>query len=119
MTYKQTPYMDHTHPDAFLDWPKRSPEYGATKECPRCKGHGGWNLLLNAYNMHGMEDTAENRHKFAHFRQMCGHCYGWGYVAPEEDCPGHDWKHVATIGRCLNRYECIHCQQISDVDSSD
>lgn len=112
-------YMDHTHPDAFVDHPKLEPKYGATVECPRCKGHGGWNLELNAYSLHDKEDTAENRHKFSHFRACCNHCNGWGYVSPKETCPGHEWKHVRNLGRCYDQYQCTVCEAISNVDSSD
>jgi len=119
MAYKQPTYMDHTHPDAFVDWVHKEPAYGCTKECPRCKGFGGWNLLLNSYPLHGKEDTPENRHLFSHFRAMCSHCNGWGYVSPAETCTGHDWKWIQNLGRCFNRYECIHCKKTSDVDSGD
>jgi len=118
--YTQPKYMDHTHPDAFVDWAKRSPEYGMTKECPRCKGYGGWNLQLNAYKLReGMADTQDTRHLFCHFRQHCGTCNGWGYVHPNMNCTGHDWVFVQNLGRCYNRYKCKHCDAISDVDSSD
>ena len=112
-------YMDHTHPDAFVDWVKQEPAYGATVECPRCKGFGGWNLQLNAYSLHGKEDTPANRHTYSHFRGICEHCNGWGYVSPEEKCQGHDWEFHSNLGRCYNRYQCIHCGKFSDVDSSD
>jgi len=112
--------MDHTDPDAFLDHVKLQPAYGCTVECPRCKGFGGWNLQLNAYGLPaGEADTPENRKKFVHFRAICGHCNGWGFVSPEETCQGHDWKWIKNVGNCLNRYECIHCKKTSDVDSSD
>jgi len=120
MTYTPTKYMDHTHPDAFVDHERMQPAYGCTVECPRCKGFGGWNLQLNAYGLPaGEADTPENRKKFVHFRAICGHCNGWGFVSPEETCQGHDWKWIKNVGNCLNRYECIHCKKTSDVDSSD
>lgn len=119
MAYKQTPYMDHTHPDAFVDWVRREPAYGSTVECPRCKGFGGWNLQMNAYSLHGKADTPENRHLFSHFRAMCSHCNGWGFVSPAETCPGHEWIWEANTGRCLNLYRCTVCGKKSEVDSSD
>jgi hypothetical protein len=122
MTYTPTKYMDRTHPDAFVDWPKRLPAHGMTVECPMCKGHGGWNLALNQYNLPpGYSDISENRHQFSHFRQSCGNCMGWGYVSPEQaaKCNGHVWKPFQNLGRCYTRYRCIHCNQTADFDSSD
>lgn len=113
-------YIDQNHPDAFVDFPgKREPAYGMTKECPVCKGYGGWNLELNAYSLHNEPDTPENRHRYSHFRASCSHCNGWGYVAPEENCTGHKWIHVRNEGRCLNRYRCIVCNKETVLDSSD
>jgi DnaJ-class molecular chaperone len=112
--------MDHTHPDAFVDWDHKEPAYGCTKECPRCKGFGGWNLQINSYKMPAnTADTPENRHKFVHFRAMCSHCNGWGYVSPNETCPGHEWTFEKNLGRCYNRYRCTVCGAQSDVDSGD
>jgi DnaJ-class molecular chaperone len=111
-------YLDHTHPDAFVDHPKQKSRGDGYKECPRCKGHGGWNLELNAYNLHGRENTPENRHVFSHFRSMCGVCNGYGYIHNSQTCE-HDWKSHKNVGRCLNEYICIHCSKIELVDSSD
>ena len=120
MTYTPVRYMDQNHPDAFLDYPGiKKPEYGHTKLCPKCKGHGGWNLRLNAYSLHNYPNTAENRHRYSHFKCMCSHCSGWGYVLPTETCPGHEWQFLQNLGRCYNRYKCLICGKTSDVDSSD
>jgi DnaJ-class molecular chaperone len=119
MTYQRAAYMDHTHPDAFVDWTRMEPKYGNTKECPRCKGWGGWNLEMNAYKLPpNTPDTQENRHKFVHFRAMCNHCNGWGYVSPKEKCPGHEWVFAENLGNCYNRYTCSVCGMKNDVDSS-
>ena len=123
-------YLEHDHPDAFLDYPetrsdnvlRMAKEIGLTKECPICKGHGGWNLRLNAYPLHDREDTPENRHKFSHFKSSCGQCNGWGYVDPnslDAICPEHEWVHLGSTGRCLHLYECKHCGKQHEVDSSD
>lgn len=114
--------MDHTHPDAFLDWPEPSTNSDSeiyTKPCPLCKAHGGWNLKLNAYSLHGLENTSENRHKYSHFRACCSHCSGYGFVRKDETCNGHEWSHDANLGRCYNRYVCIHCGIKTEIDSSD
>lgn len=119
MTYQHKPNMDHTHPDAFVDWPVMQPAHGYTKPCPVCKCHGGWNLQLNAYSLHHYPDTPENRHRYSHFRATCGHCHGWGYVRPENTCPGHEWVHVRNTDRCLAEYQCKHCNVVAEFDSSD
>lgn len=114
-----TPYLTPEHPDAFVDHVLREPSGDLTKLCPTCKGYGGWNLRLNAYPLHDREDTAENRHKFSHFRASCSHCNGWGYVHQTENCPGHEWKHVRNTGNCLNLYRCTVCGKEWEIDSSD
>ena len=117
--YKAPVYLDHTHPDAFIDWTHREPAHGITKECPVCKGFGGWNLKMNDYHLPaGAEDTAENRHKFVHFCAGCNHCNGWGYVSPKEMCDGHEWSFKENLGNCYNRYICTKCEKTWDVDSS-
>lgn len=110
-------YMTHTDPDAFLDFPSPVVPRTNHKLCPRCKGHGGWNLKLNAYP-NRYEDTAENRHKFSHFRSMCSNCHGWGQVHESQTCV-HEWTFVVNKGRCLNLYKCIHCSTPNLIDSSD
>lgn len=120
-------YMEVNDPNAFLDFPsveeKRKSKYNKYnpdkhKDCPVCKGYGGWNLELNAYiNRH--EDTPENRHLYSHFRTTCNHCNGWGFVDKKETCPGHEWKHTKVLGNCYNEYTCNICGKKLNVDSSD
>jgi hypothetical protein len=115
-------YLTSEHPDAFIDFPeilKPQEKYGYTKLCCVCKGHGGWNLKLNAYKLHNMENTAENRHKYSHFRAGCSHCNSWGYVQEDEMCDGHNWVFNKTISMCYTEYKCSKCSKISTVDSSD
>lgn len=113
-------YLDHTHPDAFVDHTKIAKPEGPYKPCPRCQCHGGWNLTLNAYSLPaGVEDTAENRRRHVHFRCICSHCQGYGWVHESVDCPGHNWVHHSNLGRCYNRYMCTVCGKFDDVDSSD
>lgn len=115
-------YLEPTDKDAFKDYPlqKRAnhmPE--SWVQCPLCSGHGGWNLKLNAYRMHGHADTPENRHRFSHFRANCSQCNGWGFVAPDNTACIHKWVQNRNVGRCLNEYKCSGCGKISVVDSSD
>jgi hypothetical protein len=113
-------YMTADHPQAFIDWAMMEPGTYLNKQCQRCKGHGGWNLQLFAYSMpRGYEDTAENRHRYRHFRSVCDHCNGWGYVGKDETCTGHEWINRRNVGRCLNEYTCKHCNKVEVVDSSD
>lgn len=111
--------MDHTHPDAFVDWPMKEPSYMGNVMCPKCKGHGGWNLNLNCYPLHGKEDTPENRHRYSHFRAMCGLCWGYGWGTEERFKCDHDWVFEQNLGRCYNRYRCASCSATWDCDSSD
>lgn len=113
-------FLEPDHPDAFRDYPKMDrTEYGPTgDECPKCKGHGGWNLRLNAYPLHDMEDTPENRHRYSHFRASCGACWGWGYLQEGQTC-AHEWVNKRTVGNCLHEWECTKCGATREVDSSD
>lgn len=106
-------YMDHTHPDAFLDLPKQEPyvKWNLTKECPKCKGHGYWNLVLNDYP--NSPNPADR-----HFKQLCGVCFGHGYVDPKANVCDHDWSDRVTIGRCLHRVTCSKCGKSMEIDSS-
>ena len=87
--------------------------------CPRCKGHGGWNLKLNAYPLHDYPDTPENRHRYSHFRASCGSCWGWGYLQKGQTC-AHKWDGPQrNIGHCLTIWTCSLCGAEREVDSSD
>lgn len=116
-------FLEPEDEGAFVDWQKKDPNSSPYREngkvCPKCHGFGGWNLTLNAYPLHGKEDTPENRHNFSHFRSSCGTCGGWGYVHTDMNCPGHEWKFEKNLGRCYNRYKCKVCGIMQDVDSSD
>lgn len=107
-----TDYLTPDDPEAFLDYPKRPIPEGQT-ECPRCKGRGGWNLLVHRYPLR--EDAPAGH---AHFRTLCGACWGWGYLQPGQTC-AHEWKDHQTVGNCLHEWICIHCGEKRVVDSSD
>jgi hypothetical protein len=118
-------YLTYDHPDAFVDFPE-APEAPVVASgwdhkwhrCPYCKGHGMHNLRLNAYPLHNREDNAANRHRFTHFKGICSACYGHGFTLNENPCL-HEWKEVATVGRCLVKYQCTTCGEYNTVDSSD
>lgn len=77
------------------------------KHCPKCAGHGRWNLRVDAYG------------PGRHFVGVCDHCSGWGLVDVNQTCVNHNWKHTANLGRCYNEYTCTHCGAVSRVDSGD
>jgi hypothetical protein len=112
--------MDRTDPRAFFEFPPKRELKPGTVTCAKCQGHGGWNLTLNCYPMPtGYADTAENRHKYTHFKANCNNCNGWGFVPEAQGDHVHEWKEKATVGNCLTRYKCETCGQEQDVDSSD
>jgi hypothetical protein len=100
--------------------------------CPLCKGYGGWVLTVNAYPLpQGMEDTAENRAKYCHFRAHCRQCAGWGWVkrnGEDAECV-HEYrelsveecrtKRIKHWGMCWHVHECLKCQRTMSTDSSD
>lgn len=116
-------YMDESHPDAHRDFPEKRLRPEGQVECPRCFGWGGWNLTLNAYPnslaRHGLPDTAENRHKYVHFRASCAQCSGWGYTSAENARCVHELDGGRTVGRCLTEYTCKKCGKKETWDSSD
>jgi hypothetical protein len=109
-------FMNSDHPDAFVDFPPKKEIPPNHYECKQCKGHGGWNLQLNAYPLRGKEETPENRHNYSHFRASCFNCFGWGYT---EDHCNHNWDNGVNVGRCLHLYTCTLCGKKREVDSSD
>lgn len=111
-------YLDEKSPDAFTDFPEllRQPDHMKdSHECPRCQRHGGWNLKLKAYPLHGLADTPENRHRFSHFRANCPQCNGYGWT--NEDCL-HDWEPAGSIAMHQPKVRCTRCGQERVYDSS-
>ena len=107
-----TDYITPDHPDAFVDYPKRPcpAVHGYSYECAKCKGHGGWNLQLNAYSLHDRDDTPENRHRYSHFKAACDNCYGWGYVSFSQGDHVHEWEPIdSRQARCMTEYKCKIC----------
>ena len=113
-----TEFLKSTDDGAFVDWQKKPIPAGKV-ECAECKGHGGWNLQLNAYSLHDHADTAENRHLFSHFRCHCMNCNGWGAVEAEQGAHVHTWEWSRNTGNCLNEYKCSGCGRVWEIDSSD
>lgn len=100
-------YLPKGHPDEYKDIDLREPvpDMGLTEICPECNGHGKRNLTIDAYG------------PGKHFQQSCW-CMGHGYRRPGE-CLHKRTKHVAIIGNCLNRYRCLDCGRLVEIDSSD
>jgi hypothetical protein len=82
-----------------LERPKWMSDY---VDCPKCEAHGCWHYSTNT-------------------KMACGFCNGYGYVSANRAAKGcdHKWKHVASVGRCLNKYECVNCGAQDTVDSGD
>ena len=114
-------------PGSFDDWPpvlldqlrEMSHRYGYTKLCHICRGHGGWNIVLNQHPLHDMPNTAHHRHLFAHRRTKCSHCNGWGWLHPDDNCPRHQWEKIGSRGRLLHIYRCTDCGAELEIDTSD
>lgn len=109
------PFLTPDDPQAFVDWPDRPPVEGLPK-CPKCKGHGGWNLRLYAYALPArIEDTPAWRHLYCHFRTGCSMCGGAGYT--KETCD-HKWKWADSPGQFHHVFQCVNCNATKHVDSS-
>lgn len=147
-------YSTHNSSDAFVDFPEplmhlNVPYRGKLPEgqvlCAQCKGHGGWNLRLNAYPrtkdqkehiqenraLHGLEALSDQefRHLYEHFRACCSNCNGWGYVDASQGDHIHTWKELSRdecrkkglthFGMCYHVYKCETCAETMATDSSD
>ena len=109
-------YLTRESPEAFTDYPPLiENERGAAKhpipvgsvQCPKCKGHGGWNLRLNAYG------------PGRHFRAACDQCNHWGHTTAKDAQCVHTFDNGRNVGRCLTLYTCTKCGTKRTVDSSD
>jgi hypothetical protein len=112
-------YLDEGHPDAFVDFPakaERPAHLPGAVECPRCKGHGGWNLELNCYPLHGHESTPENRHRYAHFRASCAQCQGHGWT--NDVACIHDFHPAGSVAMFQHVHRCQKCGVEQVWDSS-
>lgn len=104
-------YMTPDDPQAFLDMPvKPRPERMENPvTCPKCKGHGGWNLELNWAGRQGV-----------HFKAACNQCNGWGWVrggSLNETCV-HDFQEVR-VRMHVRKEICRKCGHTNWIDSSD
>lgn len=116
-----TSYWNHTHPRAFENMSRRSPERNLTLECPKCKGYGAWHLSA---------DENYRKRSYPYFDASCGQCHGWGFVDPNTNdatCM-HEWRGLTYeeskalnlfTARCWHNSVCVHCDKTMGVDSSD
>lgn len=113
-------YLNEDSKDAFLDMEvleRPDLRYASMKDkkwvlCPKCKGHGGWNLKLNAY-------PDQKVPKMKHFRSSCSQCWSWGWVEEESldaTCV-HDWEHT-THKMFDHSMTCTKCGRERRYDSS-
>ena len=121
--------MSHFLPDAtdFTDMPvKVRPDLrtdgarmpGTFVLCPKCHGHGGWNLTLHAYSPAPGDPSGKRRH----FQAFCSQCWGWGWVAAgsrDATCV-HTFAEVAPDQpwRCWHTIRCTACGEKKSYDSS-
>ena len=85
--------------------------------CPKCKGHGLYNITLNAYGPK------------KHFQGCCSQCNGWGWVEKENAECIHAWQEMSSgecktqgilhYGKCWHQYKCSKCGTLTSTDSSD
>jgi hypothetical protein len=117
-----TTYLDPTDDGAFQDMSLKPipPDHFSQHpvRCPRCDGHGGWNLRLDAYG------------EGKHFQAGCFQCNGWGWVdahSKDATCV-HDYQEVSYsdclqqgiphYGQCWHVYQCTKCGARNSCDSS-
>jgi len=82
------------------------------EHCPKCKGHGGWNLTVDAYG------------KGKHFEAFCGACWGYGWI--EKGSCAHEWNGKVTehdrkgihLFNCQHIEKCSKCGKVIVIDSS-
>jgi DnaJ-class molecular chaperone len=104
-------YLKPTDADAFADMEVKSPAgweeiWGKSAMCQKCKGHGGWNLKLDAFG------------PGKHFRASCDNCNGWGCVSAKQGAHVHEWDRGQALSQHNTRYICATCKRTWDVDSS-
>ena len=78
--------------------------YEFSEECPRCKGHGGWVLTIDAYGLG------------QHFKASCGACWGYGHIKAGQCL--HEWEKTKAVAMCMSEWTCKKCGQDRLVDSS-
>lgn len=71
--------------------------------CPKCLGHGAWNMSASA-----------NASKF-----HCTKCNGYGYVHRAHGACACEMEHLRNVGNCLNEYKCKKCGSVQTWDSGD
>jgi len=103
----------------FSDIPLKQPPVsaGLVHVCPKCRGHGGWNLRRNAYG------------PGKHFQCGCGQCNGWGFVDESDRLCVHGYRELTQAecrareiphhGICWHVLECTSCGRRLSYDSGD
>lgn len=96
---------------AFTDFADGSKRSGTFVLCPKCHGHGGWNLLLNQYG------------PGKHFQASCAQCWGWGWVAGDSTDATclHDFHAIKPDQpfRCWHTDQCRKCGRTVSYSSDD
>lgn len=82
---------------------------GATRMCPKCKGHGRWNHQLDVYKFY-----QDGRHP--HSTHICRDCNGSGWLFELHE---HKWVLVAHLSKNYNEYKCYICGRTERIDTGD
>ena len=114
------PYINPDQPEAFVDFPTPTPAPAGQSKCPKCQGHRGWNLRINAYPLHPtLPDNPDNRHRHAHFRASCDNCQGQGYVPQNAAEHVHQWQLDPNRSKTFRQtYICATCNAVEERDTS-
>lgn len=95
--FQDIPVMPNPKPDYVL--------------CPKCHGHGKWNLTVDAYG------------PGKHFQGACSQCWSWGWVAPDSTDTTclHTFKEIAPDQpfRCWHTVQCTQCGTKRSYSSDD
>lgn len=92
---------------------------GPWVHCPKCLGHGRWNLTLDAYGPKPGDSSGQRQH----FQASCGQCWGWGWVEAgslDATCL-HQFSEVTPDQpfRCSHTIRCAQCDQRRSYSSDD
>lgn len=94
-------------PRPDLKFPGSKP--GTWVLCPKCHGHGRWNLQLEVYGPVPGDPSGKRQH----FQGSCSQCWGWGWVdatSTDATCL-HTFSEIAPDQpfRCSHTLRCTAC----------
>ena len=93
---------------------------GPWAHCPKCHGHGRWNLRLDAFGPKPGDPSGKRQH----LQASCSQCWGWGWVKTTDfrdmHCL-HEFTEVAPDQpfRCWHTIQCTKCGTRRSYSSDD